>query len=101
MPVLIVWLLRGLLWIAPALIASVITRLGLGVITYVGIFQLSQAISSQVFNAFNSIDPIVLQLFGVLQVGTCLNILFSAITVKLTMRGLSGAVSSIKRLTLI
>lgn len=99
MPVLIVWLLRGLLGIAPSLIATVLTRLGVGMVTYTGISALTNTLSNEIFGAFSGVDPIVMQLFGVLQVGTCIKIMLSAITVKLTIKGLSGA-GSIKKIVM-
>lgn len=99
MPVLIVWLLRGLLAIAPSVLASIVSRLGVGLITYTGISALTNTLSTQIFGAFSGVDPIVMQLFGVLQVGTCIKIMLSAITVKLTIKGLSGA-GSIKKIVM-
>lgn len=99
MPVLIVWLLRGLLGIAPSLIAMVLTRLGVGMVTYTGISALTNTLSNEIFGSFSGVDPIVMQLFGVLQVGTCIKIMLSAITVKLTIKGLSGA-GSIKKIVM-
>ena len=99
MPVLIVWLLRGLLGIAPSLIATVLTRLGVGMVTYTGISALTATLSNEIFGSFSGVDPIVMQLFGVLQVGTCIKIMLSAITVKLTIKGLSGA-GSIKKIVM-
>lgn len=99
MPVLVVWLLRGLLGIAPSIIATVLARLGLGAVTYTGISLLVSSLNDQIFSAFSGVDPVVIQLFGVLQVGTCIKIMLSAITIKLTMKGLSGA-GSIKKIVM-
>lgn len=99
MPVLIVWLLRGLLGIAPSLIAMVLTRLGVGMVTYTGISALTNTLSTQIFGMFGSIDSFGMQMLGLLQVGTCINIMLSAITVKLTIKGLSGA-GSIKKIVM-
>lgn len=99
MPVLVTWLLRGLLAIAPSIIASILSRLGIGLITYTGISVLVSSLNDEIFGAFSGIDPTIIQLFGVLQVGTCIKIMLSAITIKLTMKGLSGA-GSVKKIVM-
>lgn len=99
MPVLVVWLLRGLLGIAPSIVATVLSRIGIAAISYTGISALVSTLDSTIFNSFSGVDPTVMQLFGVLQVGTCFKILLSAITVKLTIKGLSGA-GSIKKIVM-
>lgn len=98
-PALVTWLLRGFLAIAPSIAATILTRAGVAAITYTGISALVTALDTTIFNSFAGVDPTVMQLFGVLQVGTCFKILLSAITVKLTIKGLSGA-GSIKKIVL-
>lgn len=99
MPALVVWLLRGLLGIAPSIVATILARLGVAAITFTGITALVSSLDSTIFNSFSAVDATVLQLFGVLQIGTCFKILLSAITVKLTIKGLSGA-GSIKKIVM-
>lgn len=99
MPALVVWLLRGLLGIAPSILATLLARIGIAAISYTGISALVSTLDTTIFSSFSGVDPTVLQLFGVLQVGTCFKILLSAITVKLTIKGLSGA-GSIKKIVM-
>lgn len=90
MPSLAAWIGKMLLGIGPSFASSILGRLGIGVATFYGVSALVDTVRTQIFAAFSGVDPTVIQLFGVLQVGTCINILLSAVIAKLTIKGLSG-----------
>ena len=88
MPALVIWLGRLLLGIALSILGTLLARLGLGVATYSGVSLAMSSVKTLVFNQFVGLPPLALQLIGVLQLGTVLNIMFSAVALKALMNGL-------------
>jgi energy-converting hydrogenase Eha subunit H len=94
MPLLIQALLGGLVQAAGTLVGKVLLSLGIGYVSYTGINLFFDSAKQQLFSAIASQAPVVLQLAGVLQIGTCVNILISAALAKLTLMGLTnGAIT--------
>lgn len=94
MPLLVSALLGGLIQVAGTLVGRVLLSLGIGYVTFNGIEALMTAVKTDVIAAIGAQGAVVSSLAGVLQVGTCVNIMMSAIAVKLAMAGLtSGAIT--------
>lgn len=94
MPLLVSALLGGLIQAAGTLVGRVLISLGLGYMTFTGIGTLMAAVKTDVLALIGGQGSVVASFAGVLQVGTCVNIMASAIMIKLTMAGLtSGAVT--------
>lgn len=88
MPLLVVWIGRLLLGLAPSLIGTFFSRLGLGVATYAGVSFFTSSAKSLIFDNLAGMPPLLSEFFGVFQLGTVINIWFSALAVKAIMSGL-------------
>jgi hypothetical protein len=96
MPIFIASLLGGLVQAAGSIAGRVMLALGFGFITYQGLDVLLGWIQTQVFSQLANLPPTVIQLLGILQVGTAINIVFSAIAARLLLNGLTSG--TIKRM---
>ena len=95
MPVIIAALIGGLIQAASSMVGRVLVGLGMGVVTYMGVSGLFNQLKTAAFSYMDQAYavPQVGQWMAILKVGTCMNILFSALLVRLTLQGLSsGAV---------
>ena len=90
MPIFIASLLGGLAQAAASIAGRVMIGLGFGLVAYQGIGTLMTWIQQQVMAQLDTLPPVVLQLLGILQVGTAINIIFSAIAVRLLLNGLTS-----------
>jgi hypothetical protein len=92
MPVIIAAILGGLVQAMGSLVGRALVALGIGAVTYAGVSTLFNAIRSSAFSWMDSaaaggaLGPWL----AVFHVGACMNILFSAVLVRLTLRGLSS-----------
>ena len=87
-PTLVVWIGRLLLGIAPSILGVLLTRLGVGVATYAGVSVVMDTVKTLIFSKFVGLPPLAMQLIGVLQLGTVINIMLSAVALKALMGGL-------------
>jgi hypothetical protein len=94
MPIFIAALLGGLVQVAGTLVGRVLLSLGIGFVTYSGITILLDSILDQIFNNFSLLPPEIMNYIAVLQIGTCINILSSAVIIRLTLNGLTGGAIS-------
>jgi len=85
------WLLGGLITIAPTLIGQVLISLGIGVITYSGLSASIDWLKSNFVTAVMGLPPQVVGMLSMMKVGTCVSMIFSAILIRLTIQGLTGA----------
>lgn len=92
MPWIAAILLRGLMWVASSVVGQALVGLGIGVVTYTGTKVLLASYKAQAVAAFIGLGPDVLGLLGVLKVGQCISILFSALAIK---AGVNGARSDV------
>ena len=91
---LIYMLLGGLASMVPTLVGRVLLSLGIGFVAYSGIDAFMAAAQAELLQRMGGLPVVALQLVGVLQVGTAVNIMASAVTAKLAIMGLqSGAVT--------
>lgn len=89
----------GLASSAVQIVLKVMAALGFGYIAYSGIDVLVTQSEAQVLTLLQGVPPITLQLFGALQIGTCIKIAFSALVIRLTLAGLIGGVLKSLRIT--
>lgn len=94
MPAIIAMLLGGLIRIVGQLAAQVLVALGIGVVTYTGFSAGLDAIKAQAISAFTGLPSEVFGMLGLLKVGVCMNIVFSAIAARMVI---NGASSTLKR----
>lgn len=90
MPTFIAALLGGLVNIAGTLAGRVMIALGISVVTYTGISTSLEFLRSQVFTSFNGLPAELLGILALLKVGSSISIMMSAITVRMTLQGLTG-----------
>jgi len=84
---------------AVQIVLKVLASLGFGYLTFTGIDLLVTQNQEQIFTLINQLPPFAQQMLGVLQVGTCVKILFSALVMRLTIFGLNEGV--IKRMKVV
>ncbi|MFZ4551884.1 MAG: DUF2523 family protein [Aquabacterium sp.] len=97
MPVLIASLIGALAQAASTLAGRALVAFGLGVVTFSGVSSLVDVAKTAAFSQLDKAAAVsqVGQYMGLLQVGTCVNIWFSAYLVRLALNGLTNG--SIKR----
>lgn len=95
MPVFIAALVGALASSAGQIVIKVLLALGIGYISFQGFDFLVESTKNDVMASLGSFSPLTVQLLGVLKVGVCINIMFSAVVIRLT---LNGAMSGIKKL---
>jgi len=94
-------LLGGLVQVAGTLVGKVLLSLGIGFVVFSGVDAALTGIKQQAMSSFlsaTSFGPTVASLAGVLQVGTCINIMFSAWAARLVLAGITGG--TVKRMVL-
>lgn len=84
-------------WAAQIFIAAIIplvfktlAALGIGFVTYQGLQVITGAVQTHIFNILTVLPPRAQGLLGLMDVGTAINILFSAITTRAIVSGWSG-----------
>jgi hypothetical protein len=90
MPALIGALLGALIQGAGTLVGRVLLSLGIGYVAYSGIDTLATAARDEFISRVQGQGAVVVQLASVLQVGTCVNILVSALLARFVVAGLTN-----------
>jgi len=85
------WLLGGLVTILPSIVGQVLVSLGLGVVTYTGMSATLGWLKSSVVSSFAGLPVEVLNMLSLMQVGSCISMVFSAMVIRLAIQGMSGA----------
>jgi hypothetical protein len=83
----------------PQIALKIMTSLGFGYLAYTGADTLVANNESQVLTLLSTLPLLAQQLLGVLQIGTCIKIVFSALVMRLAIIGLNEGV--IKRMKVI
>jgi len=73
-----------------ASIPAILAKIGLGIVAYHGIDTLVTVLKADALAKLAGLPPVALQLVGVLQIGTGVNIICSALIVRFVMAGLVG-----------
>lgn len=93
MPAFIGWLLGGIAASLGTWVGRVLVSLGISYVTYTGVDVLLSSTKGSALDglaALAATSPVAAAFVGALQVGTCVNILFSAYVARVAVRGLSG-----------
>lgn len=72
------------------IVAKTLITLGIGYVTYTGMEALVALNQSQIFTLLNTLPANSVALLGVLKVGVCINIMFSAFVMKITLWGINS-----------
>lgn len=94
MPLFIAALLGGLVSAAGSFVGRALIALGIGVVAFTGVSAALNVVRGQVIDAMNEAGPL-LDILALLKVDVAITILFSAITARLVLNGLTG--DTIKR----
>lgn len=87
---LILMLIGSLVSAVGPLVANVILSLGISFVAYSGVNVIVDYAKSELFNSLSATGGVALQLIGVLQVGTSINIIFSAYAARMILMGVTG-----------
>lgn len=90
MPIFLASLLGGLLSIVGSLVGRVVLALGFAAVAYTGISSSLDFLKDSAVSALLGLPPDVVGLMGVMKVGQSVSIIFSAITARLLLNGLSS-----------
>ena len=90
MPALVAALWGAFLAFIPTLVGRVLVSLGIGYVAFRGIDTLVTAAKGTLFSNISTSYPVVVQLAGVLQIGTCINIMASAVLARMAVAGLTN-----------
>jgi len=90
MPVLLASLLGGLINVAGSIAGRVMIGLGISAVTYTVFTTTIDWLLGQAVANFNALPPAVLAVAGLLQVGPFISMILSAMTVRMTIQGLTG-----------
>lgn len=90
MPVFLATLGGVLLNIAGSFALRILTSLGISLVTYTGINTTLDWLKGQAIVSIQGLNGDVMGMIGVLQIGTCISIIFSAMTARLLITGFSG-----------
>lgn len=97
MPLIFAALIGGLVSAAATFAGRILIALGIGLVVFSGVSALVTEAKVRAFGYLDQASAVgqIGQFMGILQIGTCLNILFSAYMIRLVLHGLTG--DSIKR----
>lgn len=97
MPIFIAALWGAFLTVLPSLVGRVLIALGIGVLVYTGVRTTLGWLKTNALSNFSLLPADVLGMLATMRVGEALNIVFSAIIVRLVLNGLQSDV--VKRWT--
>lgn len=97
MPVFIAALWGALLNIAGSLVGQVLISLGIAVVTYAGVDTTLNKLKSDAITALMGLPPDLVALLSYLKVGVAISIITSAVAVRLTLSGMSGAIKRFRK----
>lgn len=80
----------------PAIVQMLIA-LGISVVTYQGMDISVTWLKTQALNSIHGLPADMVSLIAYLGVGQCINIIFSAIVMRMTWQGISGTVKRFKK----
>lgn len=92
------WIAEAFLAITAAFVGRVLLSMGFSLAVYTGIGFLFAEMQQTAVDSLAGLPPNVVAVLGLLKIGTCLNMLFSAYATRLGIVGLAAA--SYKKLTM-
>ena len=96
MPLMIGWIIGGLVAAASTLVGRVLLALGLGFAIYSGVDTSFSWAKAEFLAGVTGMPAMGLQIAGLLKVGQCVSMMLSALTTRLVMGGLTSG--SMKRM---
>ena len=80
------------------LVSKVLTGLGIGAVSYVGINIMLDQVKNMVVSSFGAAGSDTLMLLGLAKVDIAINIVLSAVTARAVYAGMNAATGTIKKL---
>lgn len=96
MPVVIAWLIGGLVQAAGTLVGKVLISLAIGYVVYAGVDTGLAWAKSQLVAGLTGAPANVLAIAGLLKVGQCISLLVSGLSTRLLMQGMTSG--TVKRM---
>lgn len=90
MPAFIAALLGGLVNIAGTIAGRVLIALGISVVTYSGLATSLDYLKTSAVSALTGLPSELVAILALMKVGSCISIMMSAVTVRMTLNGLTG-----------
>lgn len=90
MPAILLALGTLLLQLVGSMAGRVLVALGIGAVTYTGINTTVGWVKTQAVASLVGLGPEVLGILGMLKVGVCINIIFSAMLARAVLNGIQG-----------
>lgn len=84
------WLVGAILRILPTAAGQVLVALGIGVVTYRGIDVSLGWLKDFALSNFHALPPQVLGLLALMKIGVCINMVASAMAIRLGINGLTS-----------
>lgn len=97
MPVFLAALGGMLINVAGSLVGQVLISLGISVVTYTGVSTVLDVLKANTLSAFSGLPAELVGLLAYLKVGVSMSIITSAVAVRLTLSGMSGAVKRFRK----
>ena len=83
--------------IAGSLAGQVLISLGISVVTYMGVDTALDRLKSDALTAFFGLPPELVGLLSYMKVGVAISIITSAVAVRLSLAGMTGAVKRFRK----
>lgn len=80
----------AILNVVGSVVGRALVALGVGAVSYVGVNASISFLKAQALSAISTLPPNIVSMLSLLKVGVALNIVISAILVRLTLNGLTG-----------
>jgi len=92
-------IITGLFTGAGQIVAKVLLSLGIGYVSYTGLNALVTMNEGQVLALLSTLPPVAVQMIGVLKLGTCVKIMFSAMLMRIVLVGVNNDTLTKMRVT--
>ena len=91
-------LIGALLDVMGSLAGQVLIALGIGYFTYSGLDTSIAWAKAQFFTSAGGLPPLAIQIMGILQLDQVVSMLVSAVTMRMTMKGMAAGAIKLSRL---
>jgi hypothetical protein len=78
-----------------ALVAKILTTLGIGVVTFTGLTALLNNLKAAVFARASGVSADLAGILGLLQIDTCVSIILSAYAIRISLVAVNGTLSKV------
>lgn len=89
MPAIVAWIIQGLAAGTAHMVWKALGALGIGFVTFTGVGALLDGAEAKIFQIMGTMGPQAMALYGVLQIGTCIKIVFAALAMRATIFGMT------------